>query len=78
MAISIILWDVVPVTYMLFVHHRTFRSMTRQLKNADREKEGIEKISGEVGYLRVGSLNTDSKHTHIYTSEQASGTTGKS
>ena len=52
--------------------------MIRQLTNADREKEGAEKITGEVGYLRVGSLNTDSKHIPTYTSEQASGTTGKS
>ena len=31
-AIAIILWDVVPITYMLLVHHRTFRSMISQLK----------------------------------------------
>ena len=31
-SIAVILWDVVPITYMLFVHHRTFRSMISQLK----------------------------------------------
>ena len=29
LSVSVILWDAIPVTYMLFVHHRTFRSMIR-------------------------------------------------
>ena len=78
LAISVILWDVVPVTYMLFVHHRTFRSMIRQLALSESENPGIAKITGEVGYLRVGSLNTsDSKHVPTF-SDQASGATGRS
>ena len=31
-AVAVVLWDIVPITYMLMVHHRTFRSMIKQLK----------------------------------------------
>ena len=28
-AVAVVLWDIVPITYMLMVHHRTFRSMVK-------------------------------------------------
>ena len=31
-SVAVALWDIVPITYMLLVHHRTFRSMIKQLR----------------------------------------------
>ena len=39
-AVAVILWDIVPITYMLFVHHRTFRSMISQLRLTEAAEDG--------------------------------------
>ena len=47
-AVAVVLWDVVPITYMLFVHHRTFRSMMHQLKLTKATGENVVHFSGNV------------------------------
>ena len=64
-----ILWDAIPVTYMLFVHHRTFKSMIRQM-NHDSVDSRDERVPEKIGYLRVASVNVDSGHTATEPSEQ--------
>ena len=61
-AIAVILWDVAPITYMLFVHHRTFRSMISQLKlaNVDVNKDGGVHFSGNVDQLQIQAMLRES------------------
>ena len=68
LSVSVILWDAIPVTYMLFVHHHTFRSMIRQMHHDSVDsKDG--RAPGEIGYLRIASVNVDSGHSATEPSE---------
>ena len=61
-SIAVILWDVVPITYMLFVHHRTFRSMISQLKLSTVENGGGAGIhfSSNVDKLQIQAIVRES------------------
>ena len=77
LSVTVIVWDVIPVTYMLFVHHRTFRSMIKQLSHSEiGGNGGADGHSGEIGYLRVASasVNTDSRHATTDGDHTAKGT----
>ena len=60
-AVAVALWDIVPITYMLLVHHRTFRSMIKQLSLsvADNEPNGAIRFSGNVDEMAIKALLRD-------------------
>ena len=65
-AVAVALWDIVPITYMLFVHLRTFRSMIKQLSlaNAVDEEGGNVRLSSNVDEMAIKALLKDGGSTH--------------
>ena len=61
-AVAVALWDILPITYMLLVHHRTFRSMIKQLRlstNGD-EARGNVRLSSNVDEIAIKALMRES------------------
>ena len=69
-AVAIALWDIAPITYMLFVHHRTFRSMIKQLSLSavDNAATHDMRLSSNVDEMAIKALlrdNASSKQSNV-------------